>query len=197
MNEKKFKEAIRTILKEIGEDVNREGIKATPDRVCRLYKRLYYGYGKKLKVMDEKERNCEKFSDDIIPITVFDNISKDLLVRKVTFISTCEHHLASITNGECWIGIVPDKKLMGMNKIDKVVKYFAGRLQIQERMTKDIVDWIDNNINPLGVICVIKANHLCAELQGDDGHFITSGARGIFLNNKDGIKDEFMELIKL
>lgn len=197
MNDEKFKDAIRTILTEIGEDVNREGIKATPDRVCRLWKRLYFGYGKKLVVMDEKERNKEKFDENIIPITVFENISNDLLMRKVKFMSTCEHHLAQITEGECWIGIVPDKKLMGMNKIDKVVKYFAGRLQIQERLTKDIVDWIDDNIKPLGVICVMKANHLCAELQGDEGHFVTSGARGIFLNNKDGIKDEFMELIKL
>jgi len=196
MNEKKFKEAIRTILTEIGEDVNREGIKATPDRVCRLWKNLYYGYRKRLVVMNENKRNKQKLPDDVIPITVFKSISNDLLIRKVNFLSTCEHHLAQIHSGECWVGIVPNQKLAGMNKIDKIVKYFAARLQIQEKMTCEIADWINTNLEPLGVIVLIKANHLCAELQGDNGHFITSSARGILLNNKDGVKDEFLSLIK-
>lgn len=196
MNEEKFKQHIKGLLEEIGEDVSREGITATPDRVCRLWKNMYYGYHKKLVVMDETTRNGSKLDENIIPITIFKAESNDLLIRKVNFTSTCEHHLVPINSGECWVGIIPNKKLLGMNKIDKIVKYFAARLQIQEKMTKQITDWIDENIQPLGVIVVIKANHMCAELQGDNGHFITSAARGIFLSNKDGCKDEFMELIK-
>lgn len=198
MNKKKIEEAIKIILQEIGEDTEREGIKFTPTRVARLYENLYYGYNKKLKVMNEAERNSGKH-DNIIPITIFENSNKEMLIRKVNFTSTCEHHLASITNGQCWVGIIPDKKLLGMNKIDKIVKYFAARLQIQERMTNQIADWINENINPLGVIVVIKANHMCAELQGDNGWFTTSSVRGIFLNpekNKDP-KTEFLKLIDL
>lgn len=198
MNEKKVKEAVRTILQEIGEDVEREGIKYTPTRVARLYKNLFYGYRKKLVVMDEEERNT-KIDKDVIPITVFENESREMLIRKVNFLSTCEHHLASITEGVCYVGIIPDKKLLGMNKIDRVVKYFAARLQIQERLTSQIADWINDNIKPMGVIVVIKANHLCAELQGDDGHFTTSVVRGIFLKPEPGKspKEEFLKLINL
>jgi len=194
MNKKKIEDAVRIILEEIGEDINREGIKFTPIRVARLYKNLFYGYRKKLQVMDEKERNT-KVEDNIIPITIFKNQSKEMLIRKVNFLSTCEHHLATIINGECWVGIIPDKKLLGMNKIDKIVKYFSARLQIQERLTTQIVDWININIKPLGVMVIIKANHLCAELQGDNGEFITSAVRGKF-KTSDKVRNEFLNLIK-
>jgi GTP cyclohydrolase I len=197
MNEEKIKKAVETILIEIGEDINREGIKYTPQRVARLYKNLYYGYRKTLKVVNEEERNT-KIDDNVIPITIFNDVnSKELLIRKVNFLSTCEHHLASITHGECWVGIIPNKKILGMNKIDKIVKFFAARLQIQERMTNQIADWINDNIEPLGVIVVIKANHLCAELQGDNGDFTTSSVRGVFLKPEPGKnpKDEFLKLM--
>ena len=201
MDRKKVEDALRIILEEIGEDTEREGIKFTPTRVARLYENMFYGYRKTLKVMDEGERNSNNHETAIIPITVFDNSenTKELLIRKVNFLSTCEHHLATITNGECWVGIIPDKKLLGMNKIDKIVKYFAAHLQIQEKMTAQIADWINDNLNPLGVIVVIRANHLCAELQGDDGHFTTSCVRGVFLKPEQGKspKEEFLKLIDL
>jgi len=193
MNNEKIENAMKVILKEIGEDINREGIKYTPVRVARMYNNLFYGYRKKLKVMDEKERNT-KVDDNIIPITIFKNDRKELLIRKVTFNSTCEHHCVSFF-GEAWIGIVPDKYLLGMNKIDKIVKYFAARLQIQERLTTQIADWINDNLKPLGVIVIIKANHLCAVLQGDEGYFTTSAVRGIFLTNESGVKNEVLTMI--
>ena len=193
MNEKIIEKAILNILKEIGEDTKREGIQFTPKRVARLYKNLFYGYNKKLKVMNEEERNIN-VKDGIIPITVFKTNRNELLIRKVSFNSTCEHHFASITEGRCWIGIIPNKKLLGMNKIDKIVKYFAARLQIQERLTSQIADWINDNIKPLGVIVVIKANHMCAELQGDNGHFTTSAIRGVF-KTKPEPREEFFNLI--
>lgn len=195
MNEQKIEEAVKTILQEIGEDVEREGIKFTPKRVARLYKNLFFGYNKELMVMDEKQRNGDTYPENIIPITVFKTDKQELLIRKVNFVSTCEHHLASITNGECWVGIIPNSKLLGMNKIDKIVKYFAARLQIQERMTSQIADWIQKNIQPLGVIVVVKANHMCAELQGDSGHFTTSAIRGKFISEPEA-RAEFFSLIK-
>jgi len=195
MNKIKIKKAVKIILQEIGEDINREGIKYTPERVARLYENLFYGYKKTLKVMNEKERNLEIIDCNIIPITVFKTNKDELLIRKVNFTSTCEHHLVSITNGECWVGIIPNKYLLGMNKIDRIVKYFAARLQIQERMTSQITDWINSNIKPKGVMVVIKANHMCAELQGDNGYFTTSAVRGVFLE-KASAREEFLQLIK-
>jgi len=196
MNEHKVEGAVKTILEEIGEDTEREGIKYTPTRITRLYKKLFYGYRKRLKVMDEEQRNT-KTDKDVIPITIFKESSKEMLIRKVKFNSFCEHHIVPFF-GTAYVGIIPDKLLLGMNKIDKIVKYYAARLQIQERMTNQIADWINENIKPLGVIVIIKAKHLCAELQGDNGDFITSAVRGIFLKpepNKNP-KIEFLELIK-
>jgi GTP cyclohydrolase I len=197
MNQLEIRKHIEAILTLIGEDVTREGIKYTPHRVARQYSDMFYGYRKQLQTMNEEERNTTH-SDDIIPITVFENNQKEMLIRRVKFISHCEHH-ATPFFGEAWVGIIPDKLLLGMNKIDKIVKYFAARLQIQERLTTQIVDWINDNINPAGVICVIRATHLCALLQNDEGDFTTSAVRGIFLKpepNKNP-KIEFLELIKL
>ena len=193
MNKETIEDAVRTILEEIGEDTSREGIEYTPTRVARLYKNLFYGYEKELRVMHEDERNTN-VPEGVIPVTVFENESDEMLIRKVHFVSTCEHHLVSITNGEAWVGIVPDKLLLGMNKIDKIVKYFAARLQLQERLTKQVADWINDNVKPKGVIVIMKANHMCAELQGDDGHFVTSAIRGVFKENPEA-RAEFLELI--
>jgi len=194
MNKEKVEDAVKIILEEIGEDVSREGITYTPQRVARLYNNMFYGYRKKLVVMDEAERNT-KVDDDVIPITIFKNSghSKEMLIREVNFISTCEHHTVPFL-GKCWVGIIPDDKLLGMNKIDKIVKYFAAHLQIQERLTSQIADWINDNVSPLGVAVVINANHFCAKLQGDEGDFTTSAVRGAFKDDNK-TREEFMNLI--
>ncbi|MEK6879684.1 MAG: GTP cyclohydrolase I [Nanoarchaeota archaeon] len=197
MDEEKVKDAIRVILKEIGEDLEKEGIKFTPDRIARLYKNLFYGYTKKLKVVNEEERNGNLNENDI-PITVFKNNSQEMLIRKVSCISHCMHHLSPFPL-TVWVGIIPDKLLLGMNKIDRIVKYFSAKLQIQENLTNEIADWINNNIKPKGVITVMKGVHFCAELQGDSGDFTTSAVRGIFLKPEEGKtpKEEFLKLIDL
>ena len=181
------------ILEFIGEDPNREGLVSTPNRVIRMYNKLFYGYKKKLCIMNEKTRNRNQ-DENIIPITVFKVESNDMLIRNTKFHSCCEHHLVDFS-GTAYVGIIPNKLLLGMNKIDKIVKYFSARLQIQERLTKQIVDWINENIKPKGVMVVIKANHLCAELQDDNGDFITSAVRGAFENQET--KMEFLELVKV
>lgn len=198
MDENKLKESVKLFLEGIGENLTREGIKETPTRVARLYGNIFYGYAKRLVVMDEATRNRFITGEDIIPITIFKNEEKEMLIRSVKFNSFCEHHLVPFS-GMAYVGIIPDKKLLGMNKIDKIVKFFAARLQVQERMTSQTVDWINENIQPLGVICVIKANHMCAELQGDNGDFTTSAVRGIFLKPEPGKspKEEFLRLVSL
>jgi len=117
-----------------------------------------------------------------------------MIIRRSTFNSFCEHHLVPFT-GEAWVGIIPGKKMMGMNKIDKVVKYFAAQLQVQERMTSQVADWLDKNIKPQGVIVVVNARHQCAELQGDNGDFTTSEVRGIFANEAEA-RNEFLKLMR-
>jgi GTP cyclohydrolase I len=196
MDKEKIKKCVREILKEIGEDVNREGIQATPDRVARMYENLYYRYVKKLIVMNEKTRN-NKIDKDVVPITIFKNESKEMLIRSVEFVSTCEHHNIPF-RGKAFIGIIPNKYLLGMNKIDKIVKYFAAGLQIQERLTKEVADWIEKNIKPIGVIVIIKAEHFCAICQGDNGWFTTSAVRGEFFKpnlKKGNPREEFLQLI--
>lgn len=194
MNKKVVENSVRIILQEIGDNYEREGLKATPARVARMYDNIFYGYNKTLKAMNEIERSKLK-DKNIIPITTFKCDSSDMLIRNTKFISTCEHHMVPFA-GTAWIGIIPGKKLLGMNKIDKIVKYFGAQLQIQERMTKQIADWIMDNIKPLGVIVIIKADHFCARLQGDDGDFTTSTVRGYFATDRNNCKEEFLKLIK-
>lgn len=197
-NDETVEDNVRRILQYIGEDVNKEGIKCTPTRVARMYNLSMYGYRKKLVVMDEDKRNNERIDENIIPITIFKSNTDELLIRKTKFISFCQHHMVPFY-GTATVGIIPEKRLLGMNKIDKIVKFFAARLQIQEDMGKQIADWIDEHIKPKGVIVVLNARHFCAEIQGDDGDFTTSTVRGIFLKPDDPAKSpkqEFLDLIK-
>lgn len=187
-----MKEEIKKILEELGEDTEREGIKYTPERVQRLFSNIFYGYRKVLKVVNEETRNTTNY-DSIIPITVFENGNKEMLIRKMSFISFCEHHIVPFM-GEIYVGIIPNKMLLGLNKIDKIAQYFSARLQLQERLTNNIADWITDNIEPLGVMVVIKAKHMCAELQGDNGDFITSAVRGVFKKDINS-RQEFLKLI--
>ena len=190
-----MKEEVKKILEKIGEDINREGIKATPTRVDRLFHNIFYGYRKRLVAMTEEERNNNKIDKNVIPITIFKNNGFDgMIIRSTEVKSFCEHHIVPFI-GRAWIGIVPDKAIIGMNKIDKIVKYFSARLQIQERLTEQVADWLQNNLKPQGVMVVIKANHLCAELQGDNGNFTTSSVRGVFADDSKP-RAEFLELIK-
>lgn len=195
MDINKIEKGFKLILEGTGENLNREGIKDTPKRAARLWSSRNYGYNTKLKVMSSGERNEKDTHGNIIPITIFPATTNGLLVRKVRFGSLCEHHLVDI-KGECWVGIIPNTKILGMNKIDKIVKWFGSRLQIQENLTKQILTWINDNIQPQGVIVIIKADHQCANLQGDEGHFTTSEVSGVFKESVSA-KSEFLKLIDI
>jgi len=146
MNKQKVEDAMKVILEEIGEDINREGITYTPQRVARLYNNMFYGYRKKLVVMNEKERNT-KVDDDVIPITIFENSghSKEMLIREVNFISTCEHHVVPI-EGKCWVGIIPDNKLLGMIiLIRNKISTFDSSTILQGTRVNEFINPIDLN----------------------------------------------------
>lgn len=195
MDLKKIEAGFRLILEGTGEDMDRPGIRETPKRAARLWAHRNFGYSKQLKVMSSTERNSTDDHGHTIPVTTFQTKSTGLLVRKVAFNSLCEHHIVDV-RGECWVGIIPNKILLGMNKIDKIVKWHGARLMIQEEFTKHIVQWINKNIKPKGVIVVVRADHQCANLQGDEGHFTTAEVAGTFVRNASA-KAEFLKLIDI
>jgi len=186
MNKDKIKEIVRTLLSEIGENPDREGLKETPRRIADMYQELFRGY-------DESQKP---------KITIFENgadgIKYDqMVIDKGYFYSFCEHHMLPFF-GEYYFAYIPDKKIMGLSKIARIVDYYSAKLQIQERLTKEIVDAIEKEVQPLGIALVMKARHLCKEMRGvkkHDAEMTTSEVRGIFRDNAK-TKEEFLSMIK-
>lgn len=145
---------------------------------------------------------CEKFKGRYIAapkITIFpnvQNIDQLMTVGPINVKSVCSHHFVDFT-GECWIGILPGDKLIGLSKYARIVDWFARRPQIQEELTAQITKWIEDNLNPEGVAVVIKAKHLCCSSRGiEDEHmeFLTTEIRGKFRTD-DSLKQEFYNQI--
>lgn len=148
---KKIELATRMILEAIGEDPEREGLKDTPARVARMYEELTKGYD-----MDEKEDLSR----------VFYAPGSELVVEKdITFASTCEHHLMPFF-GKVHIGYIPSDKVVGLSKLARVVDVFSRRLQLQERLNRQIADAIFNEVGAKGVYVVIEAEHTCMSVRG-------------------------------
>jgi GTP cyclohydrolase I len=156
---KDMENTIRNILTHIGENPDREGLKGTPDRVIRMYDELFRGY----------KTNPPK-------VTIFDNnndgIGYDqMVIDKGTFYSNCEHHMLPFF-GTYTFGYIPhpDGKILGLSKVARVVDYFSARLQIQERLGKDIVDYINEALKaahePIGIGIILKGEHLCKTMRG-------------------------------
>src|SRR3954452_22840500 len=140
--------AIRTILTWIGEDPSREGLAETPARVARAYKSYFAGY----------EQNPEEYLRKTFEETA--GYDEMVLLRNIPFQSHCEHHMAPII-GRAWVGYVPRSRVVGISKLARVVEAYASRLKIQERMTAEIANIIDEVLQPQGVAVVIKAAHHC------------------------------------
>ncbi|MDU2926023.1 GTP cyclohydrolase I, partial [Bradyrhizobium sp.] len=139
-------DAIRTILTWIGEDPSREGLSETPARVARAYKSYFAGY----------DQNPEEYLRKTFEETA--GYDEMVLLRNIPFQSHCEHHMAPII-GRAWVGYVPRSRVVGISKLARVVEAYASRLQIQERMTAEIANIIDEVLQPQGVAVVIKAAH--------------------------------------
>jgi len=175
--------SVRDILERIPNGI-REGTDDTPQRVARMYMReLFAGYDVDM---------AELFR-------TFDHEGYDgmVIVKDIPLVSLCEHHLVPFI-GWAHVGYFPNGKVLGLSKIARVVNAFARRLQIQERLTKEIADALEGGLGPRGVIVVIEAEHMCITIRGAQApgtRAITSAVRGLFNTNKEGEKEEFLRLI--
>lgn len=165
--------AVRTILENIGEDVNREGLQRTPKRVARMYEELTAGY----HVDPVKLVNNAIFNV---------NYDQMVAVREIDFYSLCEHHLLPFM-GRVHVAYLPAGKVIGLSKIPRIVEMFARRLQLQERMTQQIAVFLQDTLHPHGVAVVCEAVHLCAVMRGIkkvNTKMITSAMLGTFRENE-------------
>ena len=175
---------IRDLLKEIGEDPEREGLLKTPERVERMYAFLTSGYGKQV--------------DDVLNDAVFqESYDEIVLVKDIDFYSLCEHHLLPFF-GKCHVGYLPDGRIMGLSKLVRLVEMYSRRLQVQERLTCEIADAILQALQPRGVAVVMEAYHLCMMMRGvekQNSLAVTSSMQGIFRDRME-TRAEFMQLIR-
>ncbi|MCB0308709.1 MAG: GTP cyclohydrolase I FolE [Bdellovibrionales bacterium] len=175
---------ITEILKDLGEDPNREGLLKTPFRVAKSLKFLTRGYQQ-----DPKE---------VINNALFEHEQEDMvIVRDIGFFSMCEHHLLPFF-GNCSLGYIPNGKIIGLSKIARLVDIYARRLQVQERMTHEIAGVLEETLNPRGVAVVIQAQHLCMQMRGvekQNAMMISSCMLGEFKENYS-TRSEFMSLIQ-
>jgi GTP cyclohydrolase I len=171
------------LLKEIGEDPEREGLKDTPKRVAESYKFLTQGYHQNL---DEVLNGAFFESED----------SHMVIVKDIELYSLCEHHMLPFI-GKCHIGYIPNKKVVGVSKLARVVDMYSRRLQIQERLTEQIAHAIMDKTGAQGVGVVIEAQHLCMMMRGvekQNSKMITSSMHGIF-RSQMATRTEFLRLI--
>jgi len=172
-------EAVREILLEIGEDPDRQGLAGTPDRVHRMYAELTAGY--------------HVDPDRLINGAVFDvDYSEMVVVKDIPFYSLCEHHLLPFF-GAAAVAYIPRGKVIGLSKIPRIVEMYARRLQVQERMTQQIADFLDERLQPQGVGVVVEANHLCAVMRGirKPGTVMTTSAVLGLFRTRDRTRAEF------
>ena len=177
-------DAVRHILEAVGEDTDRNGLQRTPDRVARMYDELLEGY-----LTDPEE---------LLNGALFDvEYDQLVVVKDIEFYSMCEHHMIPFF-GYAHVGYLPTDKVIGLSKIPRLVEMFARRLQVQERMTHQIAEFLGTLINPRGVGVVIEATHLCAVMRGVKKHhtkMVTSAMIGEFRENVT-TRDEFMAHIR-
>jgi GTP cyclohydrolase I len=178
-----IQEATRQILAAIGEDPEREGLLRTPERMGRMYAELTAGYRQDpLALINEALFTVEY--DDMV------------LVRDIEFFSLCEHHMLPFM-GRAHVAYIPDGKVIGLSKIPRIVDMFAQRLQVQERMTRQIADFLCSTLEPLGAGIVVEAVHLCSMMRGvkkHDARMTTSAMVGSFRSNP-ATRQEFLDSI--
>jgi GTP cyclohydrolase I len=176
-------DAVHALLAEIGEDPSREGLAGTPERVRRMYDELTAGY----HVDPDALLNGACFNVDYDEMVV---------VRDIEFFSLCEHHLLPFI-GHAHVGYLPRGRVVGLSKIPRIVDMFAKRLQIQERLTVQVAEFLMERLEPKGVACVVEATHLCTMMRGvkkQEATMVTSSMTGTFRRDAR-TRAEFMGLI--
>ncbi len=165
-------DAVRTILQNVGEDPAREGLARTPERVARMYDEILAGYRVDL--------------DDLVNDALFDvKYDEMIVVKNIEFFSLCEHHMLPFF-GFAHVAYIPRQRVIGLSKIPRIVEMYARRLQVQERMTEQIADTVENILNPLGVAVVLEGSHMCSMMRGikkEHSRMVTSAMRGEFRDN--------------
>lgn len=182
MNQQKIQDGVRLILEGIGEDLNREGLRETPERIARMYEEICGG------MTEDAGTHLQK------TFSVSD--SGIVMEKDIVFYSMCEHHMLPFY-GKAHIAYIPDGKVVGLSKLARTVEVFAKRLQIQEQMTAQIADAIMEHLSPKGVMVVIEAEHMCMTMRGvkKPGSLTeTMAVRGKFKENTELQKQFFMML---
>lgn len=183
IDKSKVEQAIELLLEGIGEDVNREGLIETPQRIAAMYEEIYGGMD-----MDPAEILKKRFK-----VTG----SEMVIEKNITFYSTCEHHLLPFY-GQVHIAYIPDGEVVGLSKLARLVEVYAKRPQIQEQMTAQIADALMDNLHPKGVMVMAEAEHMCMTMRGikkPGSKTQTIATRGEFKDN-DSLKKQFFEMIK-
>lgn len=177
MNKSKIKRLVRELLLEIGEDPDREGLRGTPDRIADLYEEIFDGY-----TMDSEL--------DVM----FNEDSDTVLAREIQFYSMCEHHMLPFY-GKVHIAYIPDGKVFGVSKLVRLVEKFARRLQIQERMTKQIADELEG-MGVKGVLVIAEGDHMCMKMRGvrNNSKVMTIAYRGEFKQKE--LRESIMPLLQ-
>ena len=180
MDKARMQQITRELLETIGENTKREGLKDTPRRVTDMYEELTEGYS-----MNPKDILAREWSE----------VTGMVVAKDIGFFSLCEHHLLPF-HGKVNIGYIPSKRVVGLSKLVRLVDCFSKRLQLQERMTMQIADALNENLHPYGVAVVVQARHLCMEMRGvkSGAGIITSELRGQF--EKFETRNEFFEMLR-
>lgn len=179
-----IEDAVRAILTHVGEDPEREGLQRTPHRVAKMYGEVLEGY-------------------DIDPVALVNGALFDveydemIVVKDIEFFSMCEHHMLPFY-GRAHVAYIPSEKIIGLSKIPRMVDMFARRLQVQERMTRQIAEMIDEVLNPQGVAVVVEGSHMCSMMRGvekEHPRMVTSTMLGSFKTDP-AVRNEFMEHLR-
>ena len=181
IDQESINQAIDTLLSSIGEDPNRQGLKGTPDRISRMYAEIFDGY--------------RTDPDKLINDALFDvSYNEMVIVKDIAYTSMCEHHMLPFF-GRAHVAYIPNGKVIGLSKIPRVVDMFSHRLQLQEKLTSQIADFLETALEPLGVAVVVEGLHLCSMMRGvkkASARMVTSAMRRNFLNNQR-TRSEFLE----
>ena len=181
----KIEDLTKLLLKEIGEDPNREGLIKTPSRVSKAWSFFSRGYNQDV--------------DEIINDAIFNENAKDMVVvRDVEFFSLCEHHLIPFF-GKAHVAYIPNGKVVGLSKIPRIIDMFSRRLQVQERLTRQIAETIQDVLEPIGVAVIMEGQHMCMQMRGvekQNSLTTTSSMLGKF-RQSDRTRAEFLSIIGL
>ena len=183
--EEEARQAVRTLLAFTGDDPDREGLIETPDRVVRAYGEFFAGYN------DDPEAILSKTFEEV------EGYDEMVLIKNIRLESHCEHHIVPIL-GIAHVAYMPNKRVVGISKLARLVDVFAKRLQIQETLTAQIAETIQRVLDPLGVAVLIDASHQCMTTRGvhkPESSTVTKRMLGVFKDNQN-LRSEFMELIQ-